>query len=120
VLIGSMQGIDWVVSRSVLDFVAQSTVALLLLALCDLVAPRRARWFFLHTVANAGITLLSTPDLWRFLSSPLSGYTQEWTTTQPFALGNALHIYHVLFFPLSTLDWLHHGYVSVNISGEPH
>mmetsp|Transcript_20928 Transcript_20928/g.53006 ORF Transcript_20928/g.53006 Transcript_20928/m.53006 type:complete len:266 (-) Transcript_20928:832-1629(-) len=106
----AFSAVEWVRARTFGDFVAQHAVALLLLWLCDrLLAPRRARWFFLHAMANMAITCLAFPDLARCFSAPLDCFRYPWTTTQAYSLGGALHLYHILAFSMNSLDWLHHG-----------
>jgi hypothetical protein len=107
-----LTSVEWVRARTFTDFVAQHGAALLLLWLCDhLLAPRRARWFFLHALTNLVIAVLALPDLLHCFAVPLDCFRLPWTTTQAYSLGGALHLYHILAFSMDRLDWLHHGLV---------
>ncbi|KAJ1620229.1 hypothetical protein T492DRAFT_1150349 [Pavlovales sp. CCMP2436] len=69
----------------------------------------RARYFFLHVVANLVISLLCLPDVWWIAHDPLQALRSHQTIHWPTAIVFSIHIYHVLFFKhLQWIDWLHH------------
>lgn len=84
------------------------------LAVVDVVAARRwkARYFFMHSIMNAIITILVLPDSWRIISDPLGALEHKVCSSVPLGLVFAIHFYHMLGsligFRLYYVDWLHH------------
>jgi hypothetical protein len=68
----------------------------------------KARYFFLHTFANALISFACLPDLQRALYTPVEALVGPTLTAFPMAMVAAIHIYHCLFFGLSRDDIFHH------------
>ena len=89
-------------------------LCLALLGLVDLVRPWTpvrhpgSRYFFLHTVCNAMISVACLPDLARALLSPVAALVGPTLTVFPMAAVASIHIYHVLFFRLSSEEIFHH------------
>jgi hypothetical protein len=80
---------------------------------------QNARWFAIHTAANAMITILCLPDVARVFDTPTECSTfmcperfdeTTWFERKgPSLIGIGLHLYHVLFFTnLTVVDWVHH------------
>ena len=80
--------------------------------MCDFFYARHteARWFALHVIANAWISLLCLPDLYLILTDPVTSLANRTTVNHwPTALVFSVHMYHMLFFAnLQWIDWLHH------------
>lgn len=91
-----------------------TVLGMLGLAVADLLFARRfkARYFFLHTIMNAIITVLVLPDSVRILMDPLNALEEKTCTNVPLGLVFAIHFYHMLGslvgFRLYYVDWLHH------------
>jgi len=82
------------------------------LMVCDVFYARhtQARWFALHVIANAWISLLCLPDLIYIFAHPVEALSQRHSTNHwPTSLVFSVHLYHMLFFRnLQWIDWLHH------------
>ena len=70
----------------------------------------KARWFALHVIANAWISLLCLPDLYAIATDPIAALVERYTVNHwPTSLIFSVHLYHMLFFRnLQFIDWLHH------------
>lgn len=79
---------------------------------CDILYARhtQARYFALHVICNAWISLLCLPDLLYVVSDPVNALKQRETVNHwPSCLVFSIHLYHMLFFKnLQWIDWLHH------------
>ena len=95
-------------------------VTVLDLAIRRAVFKSSTAWFALHASVNAIISILSWPSLVAALADPM--YMLDSHTYPPCLIGpgsklplhliNALHVYHILAFPLTTAEWIHHtGFV---------
>jgi len=76
-----------------------------------LLAPRRARWYFIHVCMNAAVTYFAWPDVWFCITNPdkCFGEAQSLTTTLPWMIGTVGHIYHLIAFrDLRIDDYIHH------------
>ena len=109
-------------NRPTIEVVWRTTCAglygMLALAVCDVFYARhtKARYFALHVICNAWISLLCVPDLYLILTDPIHALSQKVTTNHwPTSLVFSIHLYHMVFFRnLQWIDWLHH------ILSEPH
>ena len=93
---------------------------LTLLALClgvlgvvDILRPAvfknpKSRYFVLHVVANAIISVACWPDLLRAAANPIASLVGPSLSALPIAAIAAIHLYHVLFFKLTADDIFHH------------
>jgi hypothetical protein len=71
------------------------------LGICDLLYARRtkARYFALHVICNAWISILCVPDLYNIFKDPVATLTRRETTNHwPTSLVFSIHVYHMLFF----------------------
>jgi len=100
---------------SVVQVTYHVTLAALLglafLGVCDVLVARwtKARWFFLHVVANIVISILCFPDVYFLLTDPLTALAETRVNHWPTALVFSVHVYHMCFFRnLQWVDWLHH------------
>lgn len=71
-------------------------LSLAALGVIDLLFARhtKARYFFLHVVANLWISLLCLPDVRWILSDPLAALASHQTIHWPTAIVFSVHIYH--------------------------
>ena len=69
------------------------------------------RWFFIHFISNLFVTINAIPDLKLCLLEPYNIYKYQWTSSSynTFNISVITHLYHILFFNLTTADRLHHG-----------
>lgn len=99
------------ISEVVLRVTQAGLLSMALLGVLDVTMARftKARYFFLHVVANLMISILCLPDVYYVLTDPLSALASHHTIHWPTAIVFSVHIYHVLFFKnLQWIDWLHH------------
>lgn len=54
----------------------------------------KARYFFLHVIANLWISLLCLPDVWWILTDPLAALASHQTIHWPTAIVFSVHVYH--------------------------
>ena len=54
----------------------------------------KARYFFLHVVANLWISLLCLPDVWWILTDPLAALASHQAIHWPTSIVFSVHIYH--------------------------
>ncbi len=67
----------------------------------------RARWFCLHSIGNAVVSLGALKDVAECILDHSSSHTRaEWL--MPAGMGFSLHLYHCLAFKLRPEDWSHH------------
>lgn len=72
-------------------------------------APKEARWFYLHIWINAGCLISGYNDIYDTIADPINNYASNWTTSTPYAIIAAGHLYHmIMFHNLKYMDWLHH------------
>eukprot|EP00039_Didymoeca_costata_P019000 m.335852 g.335852 ORF g.335852 m.335852 type:complete len:296 (-) comp17695_c0_seq1:56-943(-) len=87
-------------------------LSLMCLAVVDLIYARNkaGRYFFLHVIANAAISALVFPETLWMLYDPLGALAEMETSTLPFSIVLAIHVYHMCApgFTLYYVDWLHH------------
>ena len=71
---------------------------------------QNTRWFFIHSISNIAITYTATSDLITVLSNPLNTFKYSWNDLSylSFQIGIITHLYHILFFRLTTDDIQHH------------
>ena len=69
----------------------------------------RARWFQLHTAANAAICVASWSEVVDVMREPAVAVLQPTTNAWGSILAFCLHLYHVFFFKLSVTDQYHHA-----------
>ena len=87
---------------------------LVLLGVVDVIRPYTlfgspgSRYFVLHAIINATISVACLPDLKRALISPVTALVGPTLTAYPMAAVASIHIYHALFFNLSWDDIFHH------------
>ena len=69
----------------------------------------KARYFALHTVANAIIAAVAFPDVVRvFTDHPSNAYTGSYNSALPNAMAASIHLYHCIAFRLRAEDIFHH------------
>lgn len=67
------------------------------------------RWFFIHLFNNLIVIIFGFVDFIFCLNNPHSCFTSPWSSTMPFMICSASHIYHVIYFTnLKRDDYLHH------------
>jgi hypothetical protein len=72
-------------------------------------APEKARWFYLHIWINTFCLISGSPDIFDVLINPNDNFPRPWSSSVPYGVVCAGHIYHMLFFNnLKYMDWLHH------------
>ena len=81
-----------------------------LLGALDLAVCRRsrARWMFIHAVANAVVCFYSFDDLLTALDNPQQSCVGRQSSDVPTCMIVALHIYHLAFFECRADDIFHH------------
>lgn len=83
------------------------------------VIPHNARWFFIHALANAMVSLLGSNDLLYCTKHISTCASEGWTDLSyaTFMVAIIFHLYHIVFFweKLSRDEWVHHG-VMIGIS----
>jgi len=75
-----------------------------------------ARWYFLHAGTNAIVTILALPDIYYTLADPGNAISVKYCKSLPFPACSdlptvfivGLHLYHMLFFKLTSDDLFHH------------
>ena len=77
----------------------------------DIKKNQNIRWFFIHFISNLFVTINAIPDLRLCLLDPYNIYKYKWTcpSYNTFYISVITHIYHIIFFNLTTADRLHHG-----------
>ena len=69
----------------------------------------KARYFALHTAANAIIAIAAWPDVVRvFTDHPDRAYTGPYNSALPNAMAASIHLYHCIAFKLRGEDIFHH------------
>ena len=67
------------------------------------------RWFFIHFIINSLVTVYSFSDVCYCVTNPDTCYNNNWLGgIQSYAFVISLHFYHIFFFKLTLIDWLHH------------
>tara|TARA_B100000029_G_scaffold395170_1_gene392895 strand:+ start:16 stop:654 length:639 start_codon:yes stop_codon:yes gene_type:complete len=84
--------------------------------LCKILG-QKARWFQLHAVTNAYIVYQTKDNLYNLLIAPIHTMGQGVDRT-PILLIISLHVYHMIFFHLTYMDYIHH-ISSVFLGGVP-
>jgi hypothetical protein len=71
--------------------------------------PQNIRWFFIHFFINLYVSIAGFNDLYFCISNIQNCAISEWINGfNVFGMAISLHIYHILAFSLTQLDWLHH------------
>lgn len=66
------------------------------------------RYFSLHVLVNAYVSITAFKDVVASYSDPSNAYAGP-CDTKPAIVVCALHLYHIIFFqPLPVVDWVHH------------
>ena len=75
------------------------------------IVDENTRWFFIHSIGNLYISLLTFSDVISCLNDPLNCYKISWTENSYniFNFSIIMHVYHVLFFKLNSADKMHHS-----------
>jgi hypothetical protein len=69
---------------------------------------KKARWFILHTIANAFVVSYVWSDFFNLLKNPLVSFNRT-PRYEGLNMTVALHFYHAIFFKnLPMIDWIHH------------
>ena len=70
---------------------------------------QNVRWFFIHCIMNMYITVKGLPNLIYSFHNIEKCTTSEWINGyEIYGIAVALHYYHIAFFKLNKMDWLHH------------
>ena len=77
-----------------------------ILVLKKLNKDNNTRWYLLHGITNTIASLFSYNDMIFTLTNPLDISRQ--ISLFPTNIILALHIYHILIFKLTLIDWIHH------------
>lgn len=68
----------------------------------------KARWFVLHTIANAIIVYFVWNDVYSLFRNPIMAFNRK-PDYSGLNITVALHFYHAMFFKkLARIDWIHH------------
>lgn len=68
------------------------------------------RYFFIHFVVNLYVTVACIPDIVACILDIGECATNEWLNGYwPYGVAVSLHIYHIIAFKLTQMDWIHHG-----------
>ena len=107
--------IDW--ASPMYTFVGNMLVMLILFAFDKIFAPPTARWFSIHAFGNLLAVITATYATYCTLADPaeamsslkyndssLFGNATPW----PIIIVNAIHVYHMVAFKLSSADYFHH------------
>ena len=107
--------IDW--ASPMYTFVGNILVMGVLFMFDKLVAPPTARWFSIHAFGNLLAVITATYATYCTLADPaeamsslkyndssLFGNATPW----PIIIVNAIHVYHMVAFKLSSADYFHH------------
>jgi hypothetical protein len=107
--------IDWAVPQWTL---VGNVLAMILLAAFDkLLAPPQARWFAIHAFGNLLAVISAVPAVLATLADPAESMSSikyndssffGTGTPWPILIVNAIHIYHMVAFKLSSADYFHH------------
>lgn len=68
----------------------------------------KSRWFAIHVIGNALVSVASFPELVKTLSDPLNAFVGPMATMVPNSTVSAIHLYHVIFFKLRPDEKFHH------------
>ena len=68
------------------------------------------RWFYMHVITNFIVCLTTLPDVIIILMDP---YTEINSLMTPKNIILMSHLYHVLIFNVSIIDWIHHIIMSL-------
>ena len=78
----------------------------------------KARWFFVHAIANAVSTYAAFPDFYRaVVGDPVHSFSGQTQTMVANSAVAAAHIYHVVAFKLRPEDIFHHLTFTVILCG---
>lgn len=70
---------------------------------------QNVRWFFIHFIINCIVSYYGFSDLLFCLQNfGLCGTTSWISGSIAYGLAVSLHIYHIIAFKLTAIDWLHH------------
>lgn len=70
---------------------------------------QNTRWFFIHFVINAYVTIAGLSDIFLCLTKIDQCATREWINGYwPYGVAVSLHFYHIAAFKLTQIDWIHH------------
>lgn len=79
------------------------------MAFCDLaiLCHLKARWYWLHAFSNMVVVVYSWNDLVRTAQEPSQALSGEYSWIPAYVIP-AIHIYHLVAFPCTPADWVHH------------